>query len=307
MKDIGQKLKKERINRKLTYQDISILTKMPEDKIKAIEDGDLDFFVDDISFLRFYVRSYCKVLEIDYEQYKQDMSETVLDFTSSIDVKKELEKEELEQNIKERSFKNINRKESESNVRKPFQNIAKKRIDTSLISLIVISIVVLGIVGYVGLGILLEKEDTPAEVDPKNTETEVVPQPTPEVDDKEEKEPVETKKITFSEVNQNTYIMESGTTKELEIVITFEGDCYLEMNVNGVRIENVNNYSVVKAASTFTQKITLVEGDVFSFKFGNYPASKPQITVNGDVFEYNYEALATAGPVIQLELQSKGE
>ena len=50
-------LKKRRTDLKLSIQDVSAQTRLAPEYIKAIEDNDLDVFSDDLSFVRYFIRS----------------------------------------------------------------------------------------------------------------------------------------------------------------------------------------------------------------------------------------------------------
>ena len=58
MIEIGKKLQKRRVELNLSYQDISTITKLSIPHIKAIEEGNLDYFKNDLTYVRFYVNSY---------------------------------------------------------------------------------------------------------------------------------------------------------------------------------------------------------------------------------------------------------
>lgn len=304
MKDIGQKLKKERIKKGLSYNDITGLTKLPENKIRAIEEGNLDFFIEDITFLRFYVRSYCKALEIPYDDMKVDISEKVLDYTTSINLKKDLEKEELQQNIKVRANKN-RKPEVRDKSSISLHNRKRKKIDTSFFSLIFISTLVLGIVVYIGVGLLMNANESTPEEPEDIIETTT---PTPEVEEEVDEEEIIEEIIAFSEVDANNYEMTLENVEEVEMQITFSDACYFEITLNGAKLDLETNYAMLYADDSVITTLTLEEDDILGFKFGNFPTSLPIITMNGENFEYNVEGLTNSySSVIQIYLQLKGE
>ncbi len=61
MEEIGKLLKEKRLELGLTIEEVSEKTRLTQKHIKALEEGDISFFHDDLSYLRFFVKSYCEV------------------------------------------------------------------------------------------------------------------------------------------------------------------------------------------------------------------------------------------------------
>ena len=56
MKEIGATLKKRREELGYTLEEMSNKTRISVAQLKALEDGDLEFFKDDLSYVRYFVR-----------------------------------------------------------------------------------------------------------------------------------------------------------------------------------------------------------------------------------------------------------
>ena len=72
MKNVGQKLKARREELGYTLEEMSTRTKIQPHYLKAIENGDLEFFKDDLSYLRYFLRFYCQALQIDFEEIRNE-------------------------------------------------------------------------------------------------------------------------------------------------------------------------------------------------------------------------------------------
>ena len=70
MKEIGQKLRERREELGFTLEQMCEKTKVTIPNLKAIEAGDLEYFDNDLSYLRFYIKYYCQALYLDYEPFR---------------------------------------------------------------------------------------------------------------------------------------------------------------------------------------------------------------------------------------------
>ena len=81
MEKIGNMLKEKRIELGMSVEDISEKTRLTTKHIKALEEGDISFFHEDLSYLRFFVKSYCDAVGIDFEDMKDELRESIDDYT----------------------------------------------------------------------------------------------------------------------------------------------------------------------------------------------------------------------------------
>ncbi len=219
MKEIGKKLAAERNKRKLSYDEISEITKLPAGHLKAIEDGDLDYFKDNLTYVRFYVRSYCKALGIPYENMKDDVLESVDEYTNTLTMKALQEQEIMEANINEKSenqdhkgpiLAKRDRQSILQNAKQSSRFRKAKRVDYAFLSLIIVAALIVVLVLYVGISALLDKEEVkPVPQDPISEKDK----PTPEVEKPQEKpekpeEPEEIESdITFAKESVGVYVV----------------------------------------------------------------------------------------------------
>ena len=135
MEEIGRLLKEKRLELGLTIEEVSDQTRLTQKHIKALEEGNISFFHDDLSYLRFFVKSYCDVLGLDFEdKLRKDVNDYTMTFTTSA----QINHEEIEKNIaKSEKLSKV----STANV-KTRQKRRFRKPDMSLVSLIAIVAVV---------------------------------------------------------------------------------------------------------------------------------------------------------------------
>ena len=134
MEEIGRLLKEKRLELGLTIEEVSDQTRLTQKHIKALEEGDIGFFHDDLSYLRFFVKSYCDVLGLDFEDIKDELRKDVNDYTMTFTTSAQINHEEIEKNIaKSEKLSKV----STANV-KTRQKRRFRKPDMSLVSLIAI-------------------------------------------------------------------------------------------------------------------------------------------------------------------------
>ena len=99
MEEIGRLLKEKRLELGLTIEEVSDQTRLTQKHIKALEEGNISFFHDDLSYLRFFVKSYCDVLGLDFEDIKDELRKDVNDYTMTFTTSAQINHEEIEKNI----------------------------------------------------------------------------------------------------------------------------------------------------------------------------------------------------------------
>ncbi len=134
MKNLGEKLKLKRESLGISLEEMSNKTKIQPHYLKALESGDISLFEEDIAYLRYFLRFYCKVVEIDFEDIKDEFSEIMGEYNQTLQLKKQNPHAEKQALIDARI------KESRAKLK-----IEKKKIDYSLISLIMVVVLVAGI------------------------------------------------------------------------------------------------------------------------------------------------------------------
>lgn len=327
MKEIGNKLQTKRQSLKLSYQDIAKMTKMPEEHIKAIERGDIDYFKNDITYLRFYVRAYCKALGIDFEAYKNMFEKDIDDFTQTLSLKAIKEREEIEENIASRTevrkadtYKEPpvatvkDRGSIRQNANQAIRFRKKPRLDISLISLLVIVVVVIGVIVFVVFNNSMNPSDDTAN-DPKVNENTT---PTPESNNNNNDKPIDIDDdpkesgYKVSEQDPYTYLVEGlkrDATFKIEIKIAPPaGFKVWASNTKSGVIGTLNdkNITLVDVSSTEALGITY-EGrvgadDTYVFNFKDYASTGVSVFIDGKKVDLN----ATLDKIAKLTLVVKG-
>ena len=168
MKGIGKLLKEKRESKNLSLQDVSQSIKTNVEILKAIEDWDIEFFSDDLSYLNYYIKYYLKFLNIEYN-YEEELKEAIKSYK---------EKKLEETSINEININNnIQNKISKSNV---YKKEGIKIKDYPFITFIIAAIIILCIL----FGVIYQNSDSifnekPVET-PEVTQPIIIPTPTPE-------------------------------------------------------------------------------------------------------------------------------
>ena len=216
MEEIGRLLKEKRLELGLTIEEVSDQTRLTQKHIKALEEGDIGFFHDDLSYLRFFVKSYCDVLGLDFEDIKDELRKDVNDYTMTFTTSAQINHEEIEKNIAK------SEKLSKVSTAKP---------DMSLVSLIAIVAVVAIVIMFAFVVFLKSdagKGKTANNAQPTAPEqTENGTNKYPSSDEKKEEEgqqKEEEKEISISKIDATHYTIENlKDGEELNFEVTFAG------------------------------------------------------------------------------------
>jgi len=104
MNKIGQILKSRREELGYSLILMSEKTKVPLAKLQAIEEGNLAYFKDELTYVKFYVRYYFNALHLNYEDHKELLNEALDDFTQTAALKKIEALEESTKRVKTRTL-----------------------------------------------------------------------------------------------------------------------------------------------------------------------------------------------------------
>ena len=77
MKEIGELLKQKRLEKGYTIDEVSDKTRLSIPHIKAIEAGNVDYFKNDLPYLRYFLRSYCELVDVDFDSIKDQLQDVV--------------------------------------------------------------------------------------------------------------------------------------------------------------------------------------------------------------------------------------
>lgn len=318
MKNIGQKLAAKRKELKLSYDDVSKLTKLSITHIKAIEQGDLDYFKDDLTYVRFYVRSYCKAMDVPYENFKDDLLDSVDEYSTTMALKVIKDHDVVDQKITERAtlinktkakpqFTQKDKTSIKLNV-KQSSRFRKKKIDIAFLSLIVVAVLIVGIVLYVGVNALVNKmnekpskEDTPSEVTP-------TPEKKDEPKDKEEEQ--EDTKVSIEKRTDSTYQYRVGginLNEAIKMEITFNATGNFNLWQKGASGEAsvAGAYGTYQEGQTYTIEAPLQANMSYTCNFWNYVGAT--IKINGKTIELDANVGIKQEGVTLIEFIFEGE
>ncbi len=153
MEKIGAKLKLRREELGFSLEDMSIKTKIQPLNLKALEEGNISFFEDDISYLRYFLRFYCKALDYDFEEIREELDQQIGSFTKTIQIKKADNKADISNKVTAKIKENT-------------MKVEKRKIDYSLVTLIIVLIAVAGVVVTFAFRLLPAYLSTPQETPP---------------------------------------------------------------------------------------------------------------------------------------------
>lgn len=186
MEELGKELKQRRIELGYSIEEISNKTSLSVKNIRQLETGDIASFKEDLTYIPFYFKNYCKILNIDYNELRSRLDDSIESYTTALKL------EEMNQ-----------KKEIEKNIRKTITTSPKKkvRLNYGFISFLVVIIVLLIALIY-GITIMLnqsKKTVQPAQV--VTTQS----QPTQVVAPVKEEVKVEAKKAEVTALSSTIY------------------------------------------------------------------------------------------------------
>lgn len=307
MDKIGSLLKQKRLEMGFTIEEISEKTRLTIKHIKAIEEGDISYFKDDLSYLRFFLKSYCDVLGMDFEDIKDELRNSIDDYTMSFTQEAVMQHEAIERGIKENSAKMQKHENSAKKKKqtKPKRAKQRRRVDVSLLSfLAIVIVVVIGLIFAVVMLIQNNKGDDESLIDNKPPVAEVPSNGGEDAPKEEEKPKEEVKEMVITAVSDTEYTIENlKEGDDIDIEITMGSNSGFRALVDGKQLSDPANqiYSYktvlhVREKAVKDKKIQLA----FGFMQNN------TIKVNGKDVELPGSVTGKAGSVT-IEFTVKGE
>ncbi len=257
MENLGQIIKQRREEFGYTLKAISDKTRVPVAKLEAIENGDLKYFENDMSYVKFYVRYYCNALHLNFDDYKEEL-ETALDkFSNTSQMLKQVEFEQVNSRVNDRT-KKANKKSIRS----------KRNIDFSFISFVSIIVVLVAGLALVFFFMILpnlnQSSDPIITDDQRDVPSEIVD----EVEDEVETPEVVDNTIHIEKLDTSDYqISNYAVEQEIQFVIEFKYDAYVRIRIDGA--DSLNPPSqLFKAGSTLDMKLDAQDGRLVEFYVG---------------------------------------
>lgn len=223
MKNIGEILKKRREELGYTLRNMSEKTKVPIAKLTALEEGDLKYFADDMSYVKFYVRYYCNALLIDFEQYKDELDRSIESFYNTTKLIKIKENAQIQERVQERTQGLLTKKRAKYDL-----SFISFIVSMILLSVSLVAVFVLFILPNLSFNQPLVIDETP------------IPKP-PEVIDEIIEEPiVEPLVLALSQVGDLNYeITGFQEEQELSLIVNFKSNAYVRIKIDGESAINI--------------------------------------------------------------------
>ncbi len=237
MKNVGLRLKEQREEVGFTLEEMSAKTKITIPQLRALEEGNLDFFKEDISYVPYFVRFYAQALYLDYETLRMDVDTSIKELHQTQKLKvvaqNKATKENIENRIKDRK---MNRN---ATVLRP---AGKRKVDYSLLSLlvfIILLLIALIVIFFVYVYPMIIKSNA------NNNETTIIALPQNPNEDVDEKPNEDDPNIPFVsqievlQVNAREYEISGYVVdEEVLITVTFVRDVWMKVYIDGVATDN---------------------------------------------------------------------
>jgi cytoskeletal protein RodZ len=278
MLEIGKSLKDRREELGFSLKQMSEKTKVPVNKLQAIEDGNLSYFENDFTYLKFYIRYYCNALHLDFEIYRDLLDKALDEFSNTSKMIKLSEINEVKDRVKDRTIIS--------------KNTNKRKIDISFItfvSSITLLIITLILVFIFLILPNLNKKEEPLVVNPN------IPTPI-ENTDEEETEVVEVPQVlTVSQIDDVNYeITGFNANQELTMLINFKSNAYVRIRVDGDSPVNLPN-QLYNVGTTLDFKFNALSDSVLEVYIGWMNGNT--ITINDIVVPINADIASRNGSV----------
>lgn len=236
MKNVGLRLKEQREEVGFTLEEMSAKTKITTPQLRALEEGDLDFFREDISYVPYFVRFYAQALYLDYETLRVDVDNAIKELHHTQKLKVVAQNKMIKENIDGR----INDKKVSKNTGM-LRPAGKRKIDYSLLSLLVFIILLLITLIVIFFVYVFPMINRPAASNNDNTIISLPENPN-DVDEKPSEDDPNipfVSAIVISQVNAREYdITGYEANEEVLITVTFVRDVWMKVYIDGVATDN---------------------------------------------------------------------
>jgi cytoskeletal protein RodZ len=287
MLEIGKSLKERREELGFSLKQMSEKTKVPVNKLQAIEDGNLSYFENDFTYLKFYVRYYCNALHLDFEIYRDFLDKALDEFSNTSKMIKLSELNEIQDRVKDRTVLNKSNK--------------KRKFDISFItfvSSITLLIITLILVFIFLILPNLNKQEDPLIVNPD------IPSPIENTDNEETEVVEEPRILTVNQIDEVNYeISGFNTSQELTMLINFKSNAYVKIQIDGDSPVNLPN-KLYNVGTTLDFKFNATDNSVLEVYIGWMNGNT--ITINDIVVPIN-ETIASRNGSVTFKFKLVGE
>ncbi len=278
MLEIGNSLKERREELGFSLKQMSDKTRVPVNKLQAIENGDLKFFENDFTYLKFYIRYYCNALHLDFEIYRDQLDLALDEFSNTTKMLKISEVNEIQDRVRERINKPLNR----------------KKFDISFISFVssIVLLVITLLLVFVFLILPNLNKDEEALINNNNTD---IPTPIENIDDVDTEVEETPKVLSVSQIDSVNYeITGFNDLQELAMLINFKSNAYVRIRVDGDTAVNLPS-KLYNVGSTLDFKFNATNDTILEVYIGWMNGNT--ISINDIVIPIDSEIASRNGSV----------
>ena len=278
MLEIGNSLRERREELGFSLKQMSDKTRVPVNKLQAIENGDLKFFENDFTYLKFYIRYYCNALHLDFEIYRDQLDLALDEFSNTTKMLKISEVNEIQDRVRERINKPLNR----------------KKFDISFISFVssIVLLVITLLLVFVFLILPNLNKDEEALINNNNTD---IPSPIENIDDVDTEVEETPKVLSVSQVDSVNYeITGFNDLQELAMLINFKSNAYVRIRVDGDTAVNLPS-KLYNVGSTLDFKFNATNDTILEVYIGWMNGNT--ISINDIVIPIDSEIASRNGSV----------
>lgn len=234
---IGQILKSRREELGYTLTKMSEKTKVPILKLQAIEEGNIAYFKDELTYVKFYVRYYFNSLHLNFEDYKELLNESLDEYTQTATLKRIEELDEINTRVKNKVKTIADQNKTKKVIARPKK---ERKIDFGFVSMFVLSFMILLALIYVFVSDILPLM---SKTDDSN---QVIVLPDPIIHEGDEEIPVvdpvvPVEKVLKVSMVDATHYDVSGFSTDQDITLVISQpltSSWLGTKVNDVKIDN---------------------------------------------------------------------
>ncbi len=275
MKEIGEFLKQKRLEKGYTIDQIVDKTRMPATRIKAIEEGNIALFKDDLTYLQYFVQAYCKALDVDYNELKSKVNDSINGYTTAFQADQLKSIVESEQHIREKSNQRIEEYKKMNRTKK-----VNRKIDFSLISFALVVCILLGCVVFVGGKFIIDRFNKP---EPPIVVTPTDPDDKPQVDKPETPVVVKEIEVVQTEGNVGSFDIKNAEEKFV-IKIEFVPSSWYALKLDGVD-QSTPKAKIYNAGEVLEIEIDPTKVQEVSMRFGYF--WKMKVSVDGKEVQFD--------------------
>ena len=278
MLEIGNSLKERREELGFSLKQMSDKTRVPINKLQAIENGDLKFFENDFTYLKFYIRYYCNALHLDFEIYRDQLDLALDEFSNTTKMLKISEVNEIQDRVRERINKPLNR----------------KKLDISFISFVssIVLLVITLLLVFVFLILPNLNKDEETLINNDNTD---IPTPIENIDDVDTEVEETPKVLSVSQIDSVNYeITGFNDLQELAMLINFKSNAYVRIRVDGDTAVNLPS-KLYNVGSTLDFKFNATNDTILEVYIGWMNGNT--ISINDIVIPIDSEIASRNGSV----------